>query len=72
MDINTRRLAVRTPAEYVEETAQILKSTWNPHKYTFIISDAEIITGRLGYIAETSPWLRFMMSFMHTSIACAL
>ena len=72
VDINTRRLAVRTPAEYVEETVQVLKSTWNPHKYTFIISDAEIITGRLGYIAETSPWLRFMMSFMHTSIARAL
>ena len=38
----------------------------------FIISDAESITGVLGYIAKTFLWLCFMMSFLHTFIARAL
>ena len=43
-----------------------------PQRGTFIISDAESITGVVGYIAKTSPWLRFMMSFLYTSIVGAL
>ncbi len=72
VDINTRRLAVRTPLEYVAKTIKILNTTWHHRRFVFVISDAEILTGRLGYIAETSPWLRFMMSHLHTSIARAL
>ena len=45
---------------------------WNKSKFTFIISDVEAMTGRLGYIAETSPWLQIMMAYMYTSITCAL
>ena len=72
VDINTRRLAVHPPVEYVAETVATLESTWHRSHFNFIISDAESITGRLGYIAETSPWLRFMISFFHVSIARAL
>ena len=72
VDINTRHLAVQTPAEYVTNAVNVLTDKWHPGKGTFIISDSESITGVLGYIAETSPWLRFMMSFLHTSIARAL
>jgi hypothetical protein len=72
VDINTRRLAVRTPVEYVEATIKILQDTWHDGRHSFTIFEAESMTGRLGYIAETSPWLRFMMSCMHTSIARAL
>ena len=61
VDIDTRRLAVRTPVEYVENADNVLTDKWHPQRGTFIISDAESITGVLGYIAETSPWLRFMM-----------
>ena len=72
VDINTRRLAVRTPAEYVQKTIAILESTWHDRRFAFKIHEAEVMTGRLGYIAESSPWLRFMMSCMHSSIARAL
>ena len=75
IDIDTRRLAVRTPVEFVDKTVHDLKTTWhigNNIKHTFLISEAESITGRLGYVAETSPWLRFMMTSMYGSIAYAL
>ena len=32
----------------------------------------ESITGRLGHFADTSPWLRFLMSHFYTSITSAL
>ena len=32
----------------------------------------ESIAGRLGHIADTSPWLRFLMSHLYTSITFAL
>ena len=72
VDINSRRLAVRTPVEYVATAVAILHDTWHRSRQTFIISEAEYMTGRLGYVAETSPWLRFMISFFHVSIAKAL
>ena len=72
VDFDTRRLAVRTPVEYVAATIAILHDTWHRSRQAFIISEAESMTGRLGYVAETSPWLRFMISFFHVSIAKAL
>ena len=72
VEIDTRRLAVRTPVEYVAATVVLLSSTWHDSRYVFTVLDVETLTGRLGYIAETAPWLRFMMSHLHTSIARAL
>jgi hypothetical protein len=72
VNINTRRLAVQIPAEYVTKKVAIPKGTWNKGHYSFIVSDAESITGRLGYIANMSPWLSFVTSFFHVSIARAL
>ena len=72
VEIDTRRLAARTPVEYVDATVNLLSSTWHASRFTFSVLEAETLTGRLGYIAETAPWLRFMMSHLHTSIARAL
>ena len=72
VDIDTRKLATRTPIEFVAKTTELIKSKWHKGIWSFLIRDAEILTGRLGYIAETSPWLRFMMSCFHVSIARAL
>ena len=71
VDISTHRLAVRTPVEYVAITMGIFKNTWHTGKFSFVLSNTELLTGRLGYIAETSPWLRFLMSYMYTAIARA-
>ena len=74
-EIDTRKLASRTPVEYTEKTVSILKKTWhsgNNTRHTFVINEAEVIAGRLGYNAETQPWLRFMMTSLYSSLAHAL
>ena len=37
-----------------------------------LISETEVLARRLGYNADTHPWLRFMMSSMYVSLAHAL
>ena len=56
--------------EYIYEKS--MKGTGNICRGTFVISDVKSVTGRLGYIAETSLWLQYMIPFIHTSIAWAL
>ena len=66
LDVDTRRLVVRTPTEYVEKTLHVLAETWhkgNNTRQTFLLKDAEVMAGRLGYISETLPWLHFIMCF---------
>lgn len=72
MEIHTRTMRVRTPVEYVCGTVNILAAHWHPKRKTFELSEIETLTGRLGYIADTAPWLRYMMSHLYTSIAAAL
>ena len=72
VEINTRTLAVRTPIEYVQSTTNELATKWHTKKQQWFVLDMESITGRLGHIADTSPWLRFLMSHFYTSITSAL
>ena len=32
----------------------------------------EVLTGKLGHISETPPWLKFLMSHLYQSIAFAI
>ena len=70
--INTRAMEVETPKEFISDTIDFIKSKWHPKRKTFHLSEAEIIAGRLGYIAETSPWLKYLVSHLYSSIAHAL
>jgi len=74
-DIDTRRLAARTPESYTKRTVAILEKTWhggNSTRHTFLINEAEVLAGRLGYNADTQPWLKCVMSSMYASLAHAL
>ena len=71
-NIDTRSLMVVTPAHYVQGTVAIIKNKWHRKRRRFLISDLEELTGRLGYISETVPWLRFMMAHLYASSAHAL
>ena len=72
MQINTRTLAVRVPMEYVQGTINLLESHWHKKRKRFKLSEIETLAGQLGHIASTSPWLRYLMSHVYTSIAAAL
>lgn len=70
--INTRAMTVRVPPEYVGSTVSLLSRHWHKARNLFTLSDIEELTGRLGHIASTSPWLKFMMSEVYTSIRACL
>ena len=71
-EINTRTLMVRTPHDYVQETTSILQRHWHSKRKSFVLIEIEKLVGRLGHIANTAPWLQFLMSHVYTSIAFAL
>ena len=66
--INTQTMTVRTPENYVQDTVSLMTTTWHAKRRSFTISEIEQLTGCLGHIAQTSPWLRFIMSEVYTSI----
>ena len=66
--INTRTMTVRVPIDYVQSTVTLMDTHWHHKRKTVTISEIEELTGRLGHIAQTSPWLRFMMSEVYTSL----
>ena len=69
--INTMSLAIHTPVGYVEGTVHILTSKWYDTKHTWFVLDMELLIGCLGHIADTSPWLRFLMPHLYISITFA-
>ena len=70
--IHTRTMTVHTPPEFVEGTLTLLRTTWNRRRRSFLISEIETLTGQLGHISDTVPWLRMLMSHLYTSVAYAL
>lgn len=56
--IGTRRLTVSTPPEFLAEILQSLQTTWGTHCRRFFLSEAEVLTGKLGHASITAPWLR--------------
>ena len=70
--INTRTLTVGVPDEFLNETIQSLSTTWGPHRREFSVQEAAELAGKLNHIAITAPWLKFLMSQVYESLACAL
>jgi hypothetical protein len=70
--IHTRTMMLESPPAYVHETTALMKKRWHRGRPCFMINDLETLAGRLGFISETAPWLRFMMSHLYTSAAAAL
>ena len=70
--INTRKMTIQTPCEFIDKVAKLIKSTWNPRRLSFAVKEIETLTGQLGHIANSAPWLKHLLSHLYTSIAFAL
>ena len=70
--IDTRKMTIETPQEFVAKVAKLLSTTWGSHRKSFTVKEAEAPTGLLAFIANTAPWLRHLMSHLYTSVAYAL
>ena len=70
--IDTRRLTVGTPPDFLGDVITMLETTWGDHRRAFTVIEAEELTGKLNHIANNAPWLKFMMSQVYQSLAAAL
>ena len=49
--INTRKMTVKTPTEYVNNTVQVLQCHWHKNRKTFCINEMESPAGELYHIS---------------------
>ncbi|KAL7524035.1 LOW QUALITY PROTEIN: hypothetical protein ACHAWF_000791, partial [Thalassiosira exigua] len=64
-----RTMRVQPPLEYISATLIRLCKHWHKCRKRSTLSEIETLAGKLGYIADTAPWLRFLMAHVYTSIA---
>ncbi len=70
--VNTRRMDIETPPEFIADTLQLLLKLFSPHWKVFHLQDIKSITGKLGHIASTAPWLCFLLPNLYIEIAWCL
>ena len=69
--VDTRRLDVGVPPDYVRKTLILLRP-FHEHRKQFTVKEMERVTGMLVFIASSAPWLRFMLLHVYTSVAAAI
>ncbi|KAL7528436.1 hypothetical protein ACHAXR_002447 [Thalassiosira sp. AJA248-18] len=71
--LDTRRLNVGVPPDYVTRTLLTLKP-FHAARNSFTVKEMETVTGMLIFIASCAcaPWLKFLLSQVYTSAAAAL
>ena len=70
--LDTNRLTVAIPSSYVDNVCAIIHETQHKNCCTFIMSEAQQLTGKLGHLAEGAPWVHHLMTHLYASIAYSL
>ena len=71
MEINTRKMDVGPPPDFVASTMKLLDSFHEGRK-SFTVQEMSSLVGNLSHIANTSRWLTHILSHLYTSISAAL
>jgi len=71
VEIDTRRMVVGPPPEFVARTLVQL-GAFHEGRKAFTVQEMSTLVGHLGHIATTSRWLTHLLSHLYTSIASAL
>jgi hypothetical protein len=71
LDIDTRKMTIGVPADYLVKVNKLLSTTWNDRK-SFFVNEAEILVGQLAHISNTALWLKHLMAHLYTSISAAI
>jgi len=72
LTVDTNRMMVSIPRQYIEEVLVILNETWHAGRKQFTVQEAQALTGKLGHLAQAAPWAFHLMTHMYASIAHAL
>jgi len=70
--VDTRRMTLSTPLEFIAEVQTSLTTTWGPHRKSFTLREIETLVGKLNHMALAAPWLKFLMAQVYTSTASSL
>jgi hypothetical protein len=72
LTIDTNRLTVAIPPQYIAEVRNLLDSTWHVNRRAFTVNEAQQLTGKLGHLAQGAQWVHHLLTQMYASIARAL
>ena len=70
--INTNRMIVSIPDNYIQGVYLLIKSTWHTHCQQFTVKEAQELTGKLGHLAKGANWVFHLLTHLYASIAYAL
>jgi hypothetical protein len=70
--VDTRRMTISPPPEFMADLTKSLSTTWAPHRKSFRLREIETLVGKLNHVAIGAPWLKFLMGQLYASIASAL
>jgi hypothetical protein len=70
--IDTRRMVISTPPDFTQDIIRSLRTTWGAHRKSFTVHELETLTGKLGHMSISTPWLKFLLGQLYTSAAAAL
>ena len=64
--INTNRMIVSVPEDYIQGVCLLINSTWHTHRQQFTVKEAQELTGKLGHLAEVANWSSiYSPTYMH-------
>jgi len=72
LTLDTNKLIIAIPGSYVREIYDLINTTWHKNCQKFIVSEAQQLTGKLGHLAEGSPWVHHLMTHLYASITHSL
>jgi hypothetical protein len=70
--IDTNRMIVGVPDDYIQGVCLLINSTWHTHRQRFMVKEAQELTGKLGHLAEGANWVFYLLTHLYASIAYAL
>jgi hypothetical protein len=70
--INTNRMIISIPDDYIKRVHLLIKSTGHTHHQQFTVKEAQELTGKLGHLAKGANWVFHLLTNLDVSIAYAL
>jgi hypothetical protein len=69
--INTNRMIVSVPDNYIQGVCLLIESTWHTHSQQFTVKKAQELIGKLGHLAKGANWVFHPLTHLYASIAYA-
>jgi hypothetical protein len=62
--INTNRMTISVPDDYILGVRLLIDSTWHTHRQQFTVKEAQELTEKLGHLAEGANWVFHLLTHL--------